>query len=272
MRNVKTALLLVIPAWLFAASPDATSIVRRSAEVLKADWQAEPAYNYSERDQDGKTSKTWQVMMILGSPYRRLTAIDGKQLPPEDQEKEERKLKAAVAQRCAESAGQKQERIRKYQKDQDRDHHLTEQLTAAFTFKIIGKQRRRGHMTWVLSASPKPGYQPADEQTEVLTGMEGKLWVDQATFQWVRVEAFVIHPVSIDGFLAQVEPGTEFELEKEPVPGGVWFPSHFSVRSKAQILGFIRHGTHDDETYFKYQKADQAETPGCAVNSSAKRP
>lgn len=41
------------------------------------------------------------------------------------------------------------------------------------------------------------------------------------------VEATVIHPVSIEGFLAQVEPGTQFKLEKMPVADGIWLPKHF---------------------------------------------
>jgi hypothetical protein len=147
-----------------------------------------------------------------------------------------------------------------------------DQLTSAFTFKTLGQQHIRGHMTWLLAATPKPGYKPPDEQTKVLTGMQGKLWVDQATFQWVKIEAFVIHPVSIEGFLARVEPGTEFQLEKGPVSRGVWLPSHFSVRSKAEVLQFIGHRTQDDETYFYYQKADQVPTAACPVNSSASKP
>jgi hypothetical protein len=43
--------------------------------------------------------------------------------------------------------------------------------------------------------------------------MEGTLWIDKKTFQWVKVEATVIRPVSIAGFLAQVQTGRRFELE-----------------------------------------------------------
>ena len=47
--------------------------------------------------------------------------------------------------------------------------------------------------------------------------MEGTLWIDRDTFQWVKVEAQVTRPVKIVGFLAEVEPGTHFELEKKPI-------------------------------------------------------
>jgi hypothetical protein len=53
----------------------------------------------------------------------------------------------------------------------------------------------------------------------VLTGMEGKLWIDEKTFQWVKVEATVIRPVSIEGFLAEVEPGYTLRTRKGTCDG-----------------------------------------------------
>jgi len=43
-------------------------------EANERDWQAAPKYNYFERDQIGAGTKTYQVLMILGSPYHRLVA------------------------------------------------------------------------------------------------------------------------------------------------------------------------------------------------------
>ena len=63
-------------------------------------------------------------------------------------------------------------------------------------------------------SNTSPRYEPPNNEAKVLTGMEGMLWIDKTTFQWVKVEATVIQPVSIAGFLAQVQPGTCFELEK----------------------------------------------------------
>jgi hypothetical protein len=90
--------------------------------------------------------------------------------------------------------------------------------------------------------------------------MEGKLWIDKQTYQWVRVEAEVVHPVSIAGFLAQVQPGTRFELDKMPVAEGLWLPKHFSMKAQAKILFLFSHNTQDDETYFDYHKASRSGT------------
>ena len=150
-----------------------------------------------------------------------------------------------------------EKRTTAYNKDRERDHRLMQELTKAFTFRLVGERRLGPHQVYVLQAIRLPSYQPPGRETQVLTGMRGKLWIDTATYQWVKVEAEVVRPVSIVGFLATVEPGTRFELEKEPVPGGAWLPSHFTMKSKAKILSFIDHNDSADESYFDYQKASE---------------
>lgn len=249
--------------------PDAKSAIQRSVEAIQRDWNASPDYDHIERDRDKNGSKTYQVLMILGSPYRRLLAVNGQQISRDDARKEQEKLAHEVAQRCSESPSQRQQRIHKYQQDRERDHRMIDQLTRAFVFRFAGNQKLEGHRTWVFDATPAPGYQPPNDETKALTGMRGTLWIDQETYQWVKVEAEVIQPVSIEGFLATVEPGTRFELNKAPVGNGIWLVTHFSERSQAEILGFIGHSTFDDDTYFRYQKAQLVYAPACAANTSA---
>jgi hypothetical protein len=85
--------------------------------------------------------------------------------------------------------------------------------------------------------------------------MEVKVFVDTETFQWVKAEAVVVRPVWIEAFLAQVQPGTRFEVEYAPVSEGIWEPSHFEVKSRAKVLLLVPIRAHDDESYFGYQKA-----------------
>ena len=120
----------------------------------------------------------------------------------------EKKEKNAAAQRRSQSPGQRAARIADFEKERHRDQAMLSQLTRAFDFKLIGTRAEKRGRVWVLKATPKPGYQPPDMETQVLPGMEGELWIDQATYEWVKVTAEVIRTVSIEGFLARVEPGT----------------------------------------------------------------
>lgn len=240
---------------------DVSTIIQRSVEATNRDWKAAPGYDYLERVRGDGGTKTYAVTMILGSPYQRLTAVNGKPLSAEKEKEEQQKLDKETEKRRNESPQERNDRIAKYLKDRKRDHSLLEQLTQAFDFKLQGRQKLGTRNVYVLRATPRAGYHPPNMEAEVLTGMQGRLWIDESTFQWVKVEAEVIHPVTIEGFLARVEPGTRFELEKVPVDGEIWLPAHFAVRSRSKIVFMISHKTHEEDTYWGYRKAagqDQA--------------
>jgi hypothetical protein len=260
MVRLRVLLATVCLAASAFAQLDVSTIIRRSVEVGNADWDAAPQYDHFERDlqPDGST-RTYEVMMILGSDYSRLVAVNGKPVSPEEQASEQQKLDEVIARRRSESKEQRARRIAGYEKDRKRDHLLMEQLAVAFDFKLVGEQMLGPYDVYVLQATPRPGYQPPNTETKVLTGMRGKLWIDKQTYQWVKVEAEVVRPVSIVGFLAQVQPGTRFELEKMPVEDGIWLPKHFSMKAHAKIFFFFSHNTQDDETYFDYHKAKYGE-------------
>jgi hypothetical protein len=144
----------------------------------------------------------------------------------EEQAREQQKLEQVIAQRQSESKEQRAQRIAKYEKDRKRDHLLMEQMAVAFDFNLLVEQKM-GPYEVTCCRQHHGRVIPPNAETKVLTGMRGRLWIDKQTYQWVRVEAEVVHPVSIAGVLAKVEPGTRFELEKVPVAEGLWLPKHF---------------------------------------------
>lgn len=256
--NLLRALPIVLmwSAFVFGQDNVAT-IIQRSVEANNRDWDAAPQFDYFERDQGTDGSKTYAVTMLDGSPYERLVAINGKTLSGEKQAEEQKKFEKAVAERRSESPEKRSERISKYEAERKRDHTMLEQMTAAFDFKLTGEQKIKGRRAYVLRATPRKDYKPPNRDSQVLTGMEGRMWIDRATYQWVRVEAHVMHPVRIAGFLAEVEPGTQFELEKMPVSGDIWLATHFAMRSNAKVMLLFRHRSQEDETYFNYHKSSE---------------
>lgn len=225
MARYFALILALFTALASDGQEDPQTIVQRSVQANNKDWLAAPAYSYVERDVLAGGTRTSEVTMILGSPYSRIVAVNGKPLSPGQQAQEQQRLEKATAQRCAESKQEREARIAKYEDDRRRDHLLMDEMIKAFTFKLVGQQKSGPLDVYVLQATPRPGYQPPSKETKVLTGMQGELWIDKQTFHWVKVEAEVIHPVSIMGFLARVEPGTRFELKNASVGDGVWLPS-----------------------------------------------
>ena len=241
-----------------ASGPNVPDIISRSALAMENNWKAAPGFSYTERDVQSKkggapVTKTYEVTLIEGSNYNRLTAINDQPLSKMQEGQEERKLRAEIDRRKHESKSDRAKRVAKYEKERRQDHAMIAEMAKAFDFKLTGSERLNGHDTWMFDATPKPGYTPKARDAKVLPGMKGKLWVDKQQYQWVKVQGEVIRPVSFYGVLAKVSPGTRFVLEQEPVNGSLWLPKHLSMTVKASALGFINESSTDDETYKNYK-------------------
>ena len=200
-------------------------VIQRTGCAAKEEWR--------------NCSQTYQVFVIEGSQYNKLIALNDHPLSPEQSAKEEQKLKDEIRKRKNEAPAERNKRVQDYRRERNQDHAMMLEMMNAFVFTPAGEESVRGRATYVLDATPKPGYTPKNRDTKVLTGMKGRLYVDKATFQWVKVQAEVTNPVSFYGFLAKVEPGTRFFLEQAPVSSRLWFPIHFRQEVNATALGVI---------------------------------
>ncbi len=254
--------VVALPAVLLSATrnqPDIKTIIERSVAANDKDFEAGADFNYKEKDRGSNGTKTFQVTMIDGTPYQRLLAVNGKPLAKDQAADEWKKQEKEAAERRAQTPDQREKRIADYTKDRKRDHVMMSQLSEGFDFKLVGTRKIAKRSVWVLSASPKPGYQPPNMDSQVLIGMRGEMWIDQQTYKWVKVTAQVIRPVSIEGFLAEVEPGTRFEIEKTPVAPGIWQIAHFSTQSHAKVLHFIDKNSAEEDWYWDFTPAKGSE-------------
>jgi len=259
--NRLVRLFLAMTGWAAAGvvtQPNALEIVQKSVQQVEANWSQAPSFAYIERDVRSKRdsealTKSYQVLMIDGSPYRRLVSLSDKPLNSGDQADEGQKMQMEIERRQHESERERNKRIAKYVKDRARDLAMIRAMSNAFQFHLAGAETVDGHDCWVLDVSPKPGYNPKDREGRVLTGMTGRLWIDKDQNQWVKAQAEVIKPVSFYGFVARVEPGTRFLLEQRPVSTSLWLPAHFSVKVNASAFGFLNEDSQEDETYRDYK-------------------
>ncbi|MFP5227499.1 MAG: hypothetical protein ACLGXA_07690 [Acidobacteriota bacterium] len=240
-------------------------------EANQRNYNALPHLNYFKvvHGPEGKT-RTYREIMLLGSRYSLLTETDGKQLTPDRAREEQRRLDQARQMRTAESPEQREKRVSAYKRERQRDQFLLNEMVNAFEFRLSGEERLGRHDAYVFKAEPRRGYRPPDNRARVLTGMRGTLWIDKSTSQWLRVEAEVFRTVSIEGFLAQVQPGTRFLLEQAPISGNLWLPTHYSMKARARILFFFPKNSDEEETYFGYAPAGESAGPE-TIGDAAKR-
>ncbi len=263
-RIISASLVATGTTLLAAQNPssDAAAIVQRSVSVNTADWSAQPRYSFQERDVKGKIlsngavkdrqSKTFEIVMIDGSPYERLIEINSEPISRDQQGQEQIKYQHEVRSRGSESSSARRARIANYRNQRAEEHLLMQQMVAAFNFKLIREEQIDGIDCYLLEATPKPGYRPPVEKARVLIGMTGHLWIDKAEYHWAKVEAQVVNPVSVGFFVAQVKPGTRFELEQAAV-GNVWLPKRFAESVNASVFGIYGVRTRSEEWYSDYK-------------------
>lgn len=239
-------------------APDAQELMARSVKVAEANWKESPKYSFLRTEVKSKRGSqpvqtSYEVLMIEGSPYLKIVAEAGRPISASRAQEEEQKLQRERSKREMESARERRRRIEKYTEDRNRDHALLAELCDAFNYTVAGERHIGNHSAWLLEGKPKPGYVAKTRETKVLSGMNIKFWIEETSYEWIRVEAQVVQPVLLYGAIAKVGAGTKFTLEQEKVSPNLWLPKHFSVQVKASALGFINKDSVDDETYSNYR-------------------
>lgn len=242
-------------AW---SPPDVHELMARSVKVADGHWTEAPNYSFVRADDKSKRGSplvktVYEVLIIEGSPYQKIVAEDGHPLSALRAHEEEQKLHRERARREKESAHERRRRIERYTEDRNRDHALLVELCDAFDYTVTGEQQIGENSVWLLEGKPKPDYVPKTREAKVLSGMNVEFWIEKTSYQWMRVEAEVMRPISIYGVIAKVGPGTKFVLEQEQVSPNLWLPKRLSMQVKASALGFINEDRVQDETYSNYR-------------------
>lgn len=245
------------------AQVDAVAIIKKSVAVNNLDWKAQSLYGHRELDvkarldTDGNSksrqSRTFEVMMIEGSPYERLVGIDSEPLGADLEQQEKIKLNREIKRRQAESMGDRQARIARYRTQRAEEQMLMQQMANAFNFRFLGQEQLDGVSCYRLAATPNPDYTPPVEKARVLTGMQGELWISEQSYHWVRVRAQVTEPVEFGFFIAKVKPGTSFELDQQRV-GDMWLPKRFTQSVNASIFGLYGYRTKEETDFSGYHE------------------
>ena len=261
MRSAVALVPMVIAA---GQGPDAREIVQRSLEANEQNWKIARNYTFLQRTEEhqidstgatkSKEIKTFDITLLEGSPYIRLVERDDHPLSPAEEKKEQQKLEKSIAARLKETPAERERRISEYEKHRTRRQEAMREVGAAFEFRVLGQERVEGSDTWILQATPRKGYQPKSRDAKILPHIRGKLWIDQRSLHWVKLEAEVIDPVSWGLFLVRLDSGARIRFEETRVNDEVWLPRHIWIAASARIGVFKKLRVEEDTTYKNYRK------------------
>jgi len=170
------------------------------------------------------TDKIYRVILIHGLPFTRLIKVQGKELSPQQLEKED-KREAAFRQKVT--------RVDVTKKAAHREPVASADLVNQFEYTVVRREMVSGRPTLVLTFKAKPAKDESISD-KVLHRLEGTLWVDEAEAEVARVDARLREPVSL-GWLGMIGALTKCQLafERLRLPDAVWV----NAKTDVSIVG-----------------------------------
>jgi hypothetical protein len=241
-------------------SIDAADIVRRSVERDWTDFEQQKNYTYLRQVDvyryDGRgarnlSSSEAQEILILGSrPYEKLVAKDGRPISDKEAQRERQKLDRESASRKNESARERS----KYEKQREEERRYIREIPEAFTFKLLGEESLNGQAAWVVQADPKPGYRPTLPDARLFTKVRAKVWIEKATYHWIKVDAEALEPLTFGFGLLRISSGGTFHFEQTRVNDEIWLPSQAVLKADARLALVKKLRTEIDVSFREYRK------------------
>ena len=243
---------------------DPQEIMRRAVEKDIFNWQAAKDYTFLERMQEdtlggsgqvkSSKSETHEILVLYGEPFSRTVAKDDKPLSEKDKKKEDEEFEKETRKRENETSEERQKRVQKYEKERADQRAFVREILDAYIFTLIGTEVLNGRATWVIDATPRPGFEGKRRESKMLNKIKPRFWIDQQDYSWTKLRAEFTDTVSFGWVVARLHKGSQFEMQQVRVNDEVWLPQRVDVKLDARVA--LLKGINEDVhvTYKDYRK------------------
>jgi hypothetical protein len=231
------------------------------ANEIRSATNAQHPMRYRLRKQSPRLASTKEIFETSDGAVARLLEINDSPLSAADEEKEQDRLTALLA-----DPGK--QRHRKQSEDQDtaRAMKVLRALPGAFLYQYKGPGQSANGPVEEYAFRPNPKFDPPDLETQVLTQMTGEIWIDPAQQRVVRLEGHLQQDVDFGwGILGRLSKGGWIILEQADIGEHQWRTVHFQMALSGRVFFKTKvFDTREDESHFvpvpvgtRYQQAIQ---------------
>ena len=166
---------------------------------------------------DSKEDVTRVIIESAAGPVGRLIQRNGQPLTPDESSAEQNRLRALnlaemVRRRRGEETGEKF------------GIEMVSAMPTAMLYTVTPGQPQLPNVSRpqaVLDFRPNPAFHPATAAQALLTGLEGRLWIDASNHHLLRMELHIVHNLNLAwGLLARVYSGGSLDYDQRDVGGG----------------------------------------------------
>ena len=234
--------------------PDFKDFAAKVRAHLATDQERQSGYVFVERrieqkiDGAGKvtdeSTKVYEVYPGLEGEqrYRRLIEEDGRRVPADKLEKQDRERKQEVEEyaRQTTQAASREKHAREIEKRRRRLSAAIDDMFRVYDIKMVRRERIDGHDTIFSTLTPN-GVKPQTDDGKIMTHFNVRAWVSESDYEVVRVEVESIKDMSFGmGVLARVHKGTTAAFERRKVNNEVWLPAKVTWTGSGRVL-LLRH-------------------------------
>src|SRR5262245_49603808 len=293
-RTTAAVLLLALPLAAHQARPassrverplpDRDAFLRDVRKHLQTDEQRQEGYSYVETRRQAQLDKNGNpqgesVKVFESYPgfpgerrWERLISEDGKPVPKAELEKQDRKRReeaeAFIRKQQKETDADRAKAAREREKTRREREAMVDDALRTFEVKILGREIVDGHETIAASFDPRSNVQTQTRLGGLLRHFRGRVWINEADYELVKVDAEALDDLSIGfGLLARLHKGSAMSFQRRQVDGQVWLPMKASYAASARVLLLRRMrigGTSEFSNYKKFNVEATAsyELPG----------
>jgi hypothetical protein len=246
-------------SWAASELPAASNVMQRfiaRAEVIAGAKQTNH-YTYLKRavsaelDANDRVSKSteriYNVTLIGGLPFSRLVKIQGRDLSPQELEKEnEREM----------SFRRKVTHVDMNKKAARREALVTKELIDRFEFTVTKREMVHDRPALAIKFSPKPNAPEKTIEERIYKEIAGTLWIDEEEFELVKLDAHLRSAIPL-GWFGAIGSLNKFNamLERIRLADGVWVNRQSSFQIVARkLLSAVRMKITEESSDFRREQ------------------
>jgi hypothetical protein len=206
-------------------TPESWATAAADSEVAILQQQGTFSVRYNERKIDNKGDTSRVVIESKQGSVARLMERTGKPLTAVEDAAERKRLQDAI--------DHPDDFLKHHRRDNSTrvdSTQLIKMMPKAMLYSYTPDQPQPAGATSkqvVLDFKPNPAFHPPTMLSEILTGLEGRVWIDEQTRHVTRIEGHVLHVVNFGfGMVARIYPGGSVEFEQTNLGNDHWVFSH----------------------------------------------
>lgn len=250
--------------------PPADEFARRVRQGLQLDYQIQKDLFYLERRRDVKISRLGKVTVgplrtfevypsdQPGRTYKKLIEIDGRPLTAEEaaqrDAEHQRNLRREAERERTETPRQRSERLQKAEEERLHREAMVDDAVAVFEARFVGREVIEGRRVLVADLTPLASARVRTREGRWMKHFAGRIWVDEAQFQVVRLDMRAFEDVTIGwGIVGRIHEDSRL-LYRRRLFENFWVPAELTYKATGRTLLFRPFEFEITTTYSDYRR------------------